>query len=119
MRLETRLAQAGGIGAPPLDRSTIWPYRDATPGDPFYARFGGPTVYAAEQALGELDGGTALLFASGAGAVTSVLLGLLEAGRRVALADGIYYGTSGLLDELGRFGLEYELFDQTGPPPDG
>jgi len=56
----------------PLDRSTIWPYDErGEPGDFYYHRFGNPTVAAAEAALGELDGGTALLFPSGAGATTA------------------------------------------------
>jgi cystathionine gamma-synthase len=103
----------------PLDRSTIWPYRDAEPGEFFYQRYGSPTVAAAEAALGELEGGHALLFPSGAGATTALVLSVLEAGRTVAVAQDAYYGTIGTLDALGRWGLEHVLFDQTGPPPDG
>ena len=103
----------------PLDRSTIWPYRDAEPGEFFYQRYGSPTVAAAEASLGELEGGHALLFPSGAGATTALVLSLLEAGRRVAVAQDAYYGTIGTLAALGRWGLEHILFDQTGPPPDG
>ncbi len=66
----------------PLDRSTIWPYDEqGEPGDFYYQRFGSPTVAAAEAALGELDGGTALLFPSGAGATTALALSLLEPGQ--------------------------------------
>ena len=65
----------------PLDRSTIWPYDDAEPGEFFYQRYGSPTVAAAEAALGELEGGTALLFPSGAGATTALVLALLEPGQ--------------------------------------
>jgi cystathionine gamma-synthase len=103
----------------PLDRSTIWPYRDAEPGEFFYQRYGSPTVAAAEASLGELEGGHALLFPSGAGATTALVLSLLEAGRKVAVAQDAYYGTIGTLAALGRWGLEHVLFDQTGPPPDG
>jgi cystathionine gamma-synthase len=103
----------------PLDRSTIWPYRDAEPGEFFYQRYGSPTVAAAEAALGELEGGHALLFPSGAGATTTLVLSVLEAGRRVAIAQDAYYGTIGTLDALGRWGLQHVLFDQTGPPPEG
>jgi cystathionine gamma-synthase len=102
----------------PLDRSTIWPYRDAEPGEFFYQRYGSPTVAAAETALGELEGGHALLFPSGAGATTALVLSVLETGRRVAIAQDAYYGTIGTLDALGRWGLEHVLFDQTGRPPD-
>jgi cystathionine gamma-synthase len=103
----------------PLDRSTIWPYEDAEPGRFFYQRYGSPTVAAAEAALGELEGGHALLFPSGAGATTALVLAVLEAGRTVAVTGDAYYGTIGTLQTLGRWGLEHVLFDQTRPPPDG
>lgn len=101
----------------PLDRSTTWPYEDGEPGDFTYARFSSPTVAEAERALGELDGGEALLFASGAAASTAVVLALLSPGQTVALAEGAYYGTGVLLDELARWGVRHVEFDQTGPPP--
>lgn len=101
----------------PIDRSTTWPYEDGSPGEFSYARFSSPTVAAAEQALGELEGGVALLFASGSAAAASVLLALLEPGQTVALADGAYYGTAVLMEELSRWGLGYVEFDQTLPPP--
>ncbi len=104
----------------PLDRSTIWPYREGEPGQFFYQRYAHPTGVEAEQALGELDGGRALLFSSGMGAVTSVILGLLEPGARVALADGAYYGVERLFrTELTRWGVDVVEFDQTVPPPEG
>jgi cystathionine gamma-synthase len=103
----------------PLDRSTIWPYTDGEPGRFFYQRYASPTVAAAEAALGELEGGHALLFPSGAGATTALVLTVLEAGQVVAIAEDAYYGTIGTLDMLGRWGLRHVLFDQTGPPPDG
>jgi cystathionine gamma-synthase len=103
----------------PLDRSTIWPYENAEPGEFFYQRYGSPTVAAAEAALGELEGGTALLFPSGAGATTALLLALLEPGQRVAIAQDAYYGTIGTLELLGRWGLHHVEFDQTGAPPSG
>ena len=53
---------------PRVDRSTIWPYDDAgEPREFFYARYGHPTGAEAEARLGELEGGQALLFASGHG----------------------------------------------------
>jgi cystathionine gamma-synthase len=76
-------------------------------------------VAEAERALAELDGGEALLFASGTAATTSLLLAFLSPGQTVALAEGSYYGTSVLLDELSRWGLRHVEFDQTAPPPDG
>ncbi len=104
----------------PLDRSTIWPYDEhGEPGEFQYQRFGSPTIAAAEAALGELDGGTALLFSSGAGATTALVLSLLEPGDTIALAAGGYYGTGVTFTTLAPWGLRAVEFDQTGPPPEG
>jgi cystathionine gamma-synthase len=102
----------------PLDRSTIWPHEQGEPRDFYYQRFGSPTVAAAEAALGELDGGTALLFPSGAGATTALVLSLLEPGNTIALARGGYYGTGVAFAALESWGLTVAEFDQTGPPPE-
>jgi cystathionine gamma-synthase len=103
----------------PLDRATIWPYRDGDPGDLYYQRYAHPNGLAAERALGELEGGEALLFPSGAGATTALVLGLLDPGRTIALAEGAYYGTAVLFRALERWGVRFVEFDQTGAPPDG
>jgi cystathionine gamma-synthase len=106
-------------GSVPIDRSTTWPYEDGELGAFSYARFSSPTVAAAERALGELDGGEALLFASGTAASAAVVLALLSPGQTIALAEGAYYGTGALLEELARWGVRHVEFDQTGPPPPG
>jgi cystathionine gamma-synthase len=104
----------------PLDRSTLWPYDEAGELREFhYQRYGSPTVAAAEAALGELDGGTALLFPSGSGATTALVLSLLAPGDTIALAQGGYYGTGVTFAALERWGLRVAEFDQTGPPPEG
>ncbi|MFL5941741.1 MAG: trans-sulfuration enzyme family protein [Gaiellaceae bacterium] len=104
----------------PLDRSSLWPYDErGEPGEFYYQRYGHPTGVAAEAALGELDGGTALLFPSGAGATTALVLSLLEPGDTIALAEGGYYGTGVTFAALTSWGLRVVEFDQTGPPPDG
>ena len=104
-------------GSVPIDRSTTWPYEDGEPGAFSYARFSSPTVAEAERALGELDGGEALLFASGTAASAAIVLALLSPGQTVALAEGAYYGTGVLLEELERWGVRHVEFDQSGPPP--
>lgn len=54
-----------------------------------YGRDANPTWSALERALGELDGGTSLAFASGMAAVSAVLLTLLRPGDAlVAIHDG-------------------------------
>jgi cystathionine gamma-synthase len=102
-----------------VDRSTIWPYRDGEPGEFVYQRYGHPAGVEAEARLGALDGGHAVLFSSGAGATTALVLALLSSGSTVALAEGAYFGTGVILRELDRWGLRLVEFDQTGPPPDG
>jgi cystathionine gamma-synthase len=105
------------VGLPPVDRSTLWPYEQGEPGEFYYQRYAHPTGVAAEQALGELEGGEALLFSSGSGATTALVLSLLKPGDTIAVAEGCYYGTPTLFGELERWGLRHVEFDQTGPPP--
>jgi cystathionine gamma-synthase len=104
----------------PLDRSTRWPYDEhGELGEFYYQRYGSPTVAAAEDALGELDGGTALLFPSGAAATTALVLSLLEPGDTIALAAGGYFGTGVTFATLAGWDLRVVEFDQTQPPPEG
>jgi cystathionine gamma-synthase len=107
------------VSPAPLDRSTIWPYEDGEPGEFYYQRYGHPAGVEAEAALGKLEGGHALLFPSGSGAATSLVLALLQPGKTIALAEGAYYGTGVLMRMLGQWGLRLVEFDQTGAPPDG
>jgi cystathionine gamma-synthase len=102
-----------------LDRSTRWPYTGGELGDFSYSRFDHPTGVAAELALGELDGGRALLFASGMAAATAAVLALSGPGKTIALGEGCYYGTSRLFEILAPWGARYVEYAQSGPPPDG
>src|SRR5919205_2863747 len=102
-----------------VDRSTIWPYRDGEPGEFYYQRYGHPTGVEAERALGELDGGHALLFPSGAGATTALALAFCNPGDTIAVAEGAYFGTLVTFQQLESWGLHVVEFDQTGAPPDG
>lgn len=101
-----------------VDRSTIWPYRDGKAGAYYYQRDAHPTGVEAERALGELEGGHALLFPSGAGATTALVLAFCKPGDTIALAQDAYYGTGRTFAQLGRWGLNVQEYDQTGPPPD-
>jgi cystathionine gamma-synthase len=100
-----------------IDRSTIWPYEDGEPGTYYYSRYANPTVVEAEEALGALDGGHALLYPSGSGATTALVLGLLHPGDTIALAEGCYFGTGVNFKTLERWGLRTIEFDQTTAPP--
>jgi len=110
-------ASSGDSVSTPVDRSTTWPYEDGEPGEFTYARYSSPTMAEAERLLGELDGGEALLFASGMAASTAVVMTFLSPGHTVAHAEGAYYGTGVMLDELERWGVRHTEFDQTGAPP--
>jgi cystathionine gamma-lyase len=71
-------------GAPPLPGPTFASYYHLE-GDPesaeyVYGRYGNPTWTLLEAALGELEGGYAVSFASGMAAASAVLLPLLRAG---------------------------------------
>src|ERR671929_867520 len=100
------------------DRSTIWPYDErGEPGRFSYSRYAHPTGVAAEERLGRLEAGDALLYSSGMGAETTVLLAFARPGTRVALAEGAYWGTAVLMRDLARWGLELVEYDQTATPP--
>jgi cystathionine gamma-synthase len=102
-----------------VDRATAWPYDEQGEAREFaYQRNAHPTGKAAEDALGALEGGDALLFGSGTAAVTACVVAFCEPGSTVALAEGAYYGTGVTLTELARWGLNVIEFDQTGPPPE-
>lgn len=65
-----------------------------------YARFNNPTWSAYEAALGELEGGEAVVFSSGMGAITTLLLTLLKAGERLVIPSDAYYTTRTLTNDL-------------------
>jgi cystathionine gamma-synthase len=101
-----------------IDRTTAWPYDERGEIRGFYySRDAHPTGVAAETELGPLEGGDALLYASGMGAITSVLLAFGRSGATIAVGEGIYYGTGKLIGLLEPFGLRLVEFDQTQAPP--
>src|SRR4051812_44367827 len=116
MKRETKLVGAAGHElSPALSRATTF---DRSQGPYAYQRQGNPTIEEAERALGELDAGHALLFPSGMGAVTAVLLALLDPRARIAVPQDAYYGVGVLVrEELARWGLSLVEFDQRGPAP--
>jgi cystathionine gamma-lyase len=70
-----------------------------------YGRYHNPTWSAYETAVGALDGGTALVFASGMAAASATLTLLLRPGRTLVLPSDCYYTTrlfaSNYLTEIG------------------
>ena len=70
-------------------------------GSPYtYGRFDNPTWRAYEAEIGALEGGDALVFGSGMGAVSTLLLALLEPGDRLVLPSDAYYTVRTLAHEL-------------------
>jgi len=72
-----------------------------------YSRYTNPTVISAERKLAALDRAeSALLFSSGQGATTTLLMTHVKAGDEVVCSAAIYGGTLHLLqDVLARFGV--------------
>lgn len=64
-----------------------------------YGRLDNPTWQAVEERLGEMEGGTATIFASGMAAVTAVLTGLVDPGETVLLPEDGYYTLRNLANE--------------------
>lgn len=73
-----------------------------------YGRYGNPTVSAVERKLAALDSGEdAVLYASGMGAVTSLLLSVLPTGAHIVMTDDCYRRTRQFcLTFLKRLGIE-------------
>jgi cystathionine gamma-synthase len=88
------------LNAPLVLASTYVASPDAPqPGDLGYGRWTNPTWQAFEAALGALEGGQGLLFASGMAAVAAVIDQVPDGGR-VLVPDAAYNGTLALLGEL-------------------
>jgi len=121
--LATRVVHAGleadptfGSVIPPIHQTST--YVQPAPGefveDYDYARSANPTRAALERALGELEGGLGSAFSSGMAATHALLTAHCSAGDHVLLPQDLYGGTYRLVDKvLARFGLEYDMVDQT------
>lgn len=82
-----------------------------------YSRSGNPTRSVLETVLAAVEGGAhAFAFASGLGALTTLMLALFESGGHVVAGDDVYGGTYRLFDKvLKRFGIEATYVDTTDP----
>jgi cystathionine gamma-synthase len=122
-RFGTRAVHAG-LDPDPTYRSVIPPIHQTSTfaqrrpgefvGDYDYARSANPTRMALERALGELEGGRGVTFASGLAAEHALITVVCRPGSHVVLPADLYGGTYRLVDKvLARWGLTYELVDQT------
>jgi cystathionine beta-lyase/cystathionine gamma-synthase len=82
-----------------------------------YARDGHPNAAQLAAKAAALEGAeAALVCASGMAAESAVFLALLGQGDEIALSEGLYGRTVGLVGrELSRFGIGHRLFDATRP----
>ena len=82
-------------------------YNEGRSNKHLYSRYTNPTVVAAEKKLAALDRTeAALLFSSGQGATSTILLAHLKAGDEIVCGAAIYGGTLHLIEDvLARFGV--------------
>ena len=82
-------------------------YNEGRSNKHLYSRYTNPTVIAAEKKLAALDRAeSALVFSSGQGATSTILLAHLKAGDEIVCSAAIYGGTLHLLEDvLARFGV--------------
>jgi methionine-gamma-lyase len=74
-----------------LDDNTGW----------FYTRWGNPTTHQLEEKLAALEGAeAAVVFASGMGAISALLLHLLQAGDHAVVSDVAYAALSEMTNEM-------------------
>jgi O-succinylhomoserine sulfhydrylase len=79
-----------------------------------YSRFTNPTVTMMERRLAALEGSEACIgTASGMGAITMILLGLLKAGDHVICSHSVFGSTIRLLNDFAKFGLQSTFVSQT------
>ncbi|MQA09221.1 MAG: cystathionine gamma-lyase [Pseudonocardiaceae bacterium] len=114
----TRCVHAGEstvVGGPLLAGPTFAaPYRLGET-EYYYGRADNPTWRALESALGELDGGEAVLFSSGMAAITTVLRGVLKQGDTLVVpADGYYLVRAYVRDELAGLDLDVRAVPTAG-----
>ncbi len=76
-----------------------------------YSRGTNPTVELLEKKLAALERGESCkAFASGIAAASAVMMGLLKAGDHILFVNQTYGPTIQLAKQLGRFGIEHDLF---------
>ena len=111
-----------GSVSTPIVRSTTFSFpslasmleeRERHAAGAFYQRLGHPTIRACEERLAGLEGAeTALLFASGMAAISSVFLAHVKAGEHVVAIDQCYGGTlDALLWGSEHLGWSFERVD--------
>ena len=92
---------------------------DPDAADYVYGRYGNPTWSAYEDAIAELEGGAAVLYASGMAAAAAVLMNRLRPGDRAVVPADCYMHVRNLASGyLGERGVEVELVPTAELAPD-
>jgi cystathionine beta-lyase/cystathionine gamma-synthase len=105
--------------APPIYQTSTFEVTDndeqirVTTTDRYYTRWGNPTVTLAEQTVAALEGTEgARVFASGMGAITTTILGLLKTGDHIVAQRDIYGGVTKFLSTwVPKLGIETTFVD--------
>ena len=119
-------SHSGRSLAPALWASSVWQSDDlhdarrratGVRSGEFYGRYSNPTVASFEEAVAALEGAeSSLAFASGMGAVSSVVLALCGAGSHIVAQRQLYSATLAFLQgPCARFGIEVTFVDGTQP----
>jgi cystathionine gamma-lyase len=94
------------------------PVAGPVPGRDGYGRTDNPTWRLLEAAIGELEGGDCVVFATGMAAISAVLLTVLRPGDTVVLpADGYYKTRAFAAATLAGFGVTVREVPTAGPYP--
>jgi cystathionine beta-lyase/cystathionine gamma-synthase len=121
-----KLDPVHGATIPPLSTSTAFLFEDAAQGARrfageeggyIYSRMGNPSVDMLERRLALLEKGeAAAAFASGMGAISSLLLHLVQPGEHILSVREVYGGTYALFEgHLKRMGYDITYFDPAAP----
>jgi cystathionine beta-lyase/cystathionine gamma-synthase len=125
---ESELGEAVPLTTPIYETSTfvfnsaaeVLAYNEGRSAKYLYSRYTNPTVVSVERKLAALDrADKSLLFSSGQGATTTILMAHLKAGDEIVCCSAIYGGTLHLLhDLLAHFGVivRFASFDAIGQP---
>ena len=119
-------AHSGRSLAPALWASSVWESADMVDArkratgvrsGEFYSRYSNPTVRSFEEAMADLEGAEdSLAFASGMGAIATVVLALCSQGDHIVAQRNLYSATLAFLQgPCRRFGIDVTFVDGTEP----
>jgi len=130
MKKETQIVSLGrdkkwtnGVINPPVVRASTMTFetmeemrfaaKNKANGELFYGRRGGPTHFAFQAAISELEGGVGTaLYPSGSAAISNSLMSFLKSGDHLLMVDSAYEPTRALCDSLlAGFGIETTYYD--------